>query len=526
MKIQDLEKMLSETAASSHWQNIGVRQRHGIAIPLSALHSKKSCGIGEFCDLIPLIDWCHEIDLQVIQLLPLNDSGNDPSPYNALSSCALHPIYLSLGKLPYLDHPDLNELQQLTNAPRVLYHEILNHKMFWLRQYFEKVKTKLTHETDFKNFAKKNRWVEPYALFKVLKDLLKGENWVTWPKDLKILSPKQYNDLIEKHRDDLSFYTALQYLCYKQLQEVKKHANSRGVLLKGDVPILISKDSVDAWHYSDIFDLSLSAGAPPDTYNQEGQYWGFPLFKWDVLKQKQYTWWKQRLEAASNLYDLYRIDHVVGFFRIWGIANNRPPKEGKFYPEAESLWKPLGMELLQMLLKSSPMLPIAEDLGVVPPVVRTCLTQLGICGTKVMRWERMWDEDKRFISIENYSPISMTCVSTHDSDTLQLWWKNYAEEAKAFAQYKHWEYTPDLTVSQRKEILWDSHHTASLFHINLLQEYLALFPDLSWQNPEDERINEPGKTLPTNWTYRLRPTLEELLSHESLKAEIKKLISP
>ena len=177
-----------------------------------------------------------------------------------------------------------------------------------------------------------------------------------------------------------------------------------------------------------------------------------------------------------------------------------------------------------MMLASSNMLPIAEDLGDVPPEVRVCLSELGICGTKVMRWERYWEKDKSFIPFKDYPPLSMTCVSTHDSRTLQLWWSDFPDEAKDYAAFKHWTYSPTLTVEQRKEILWDSHHTPSLFHINLLQEYLALFPELVWPQPEDERINIPGKVLATNWLYRFRPSVEELTAHEGLKKAIEQIL--
>jgi 4-alpha-glucanotransferase len=176
------------------------------------------------------------------------------------------------------------------------------------------------------------------------------------------------------------------------------------------------------------------------------------------------------------------------------------------------------------MLNASPMLPIAEDLGTVPLAVRRTLMELGICGTKVMRWERHWDQDGAFIPIQNYPELSMTCVSTHDSETLQIWWKERKDEAEKYAQFKGWEYTPELLNPQRKHILWDSHHTTSLFHINLLQEYFAIFPELVWSDPQDERINIPGKILPTNWTYRFRPSVEEFTTHADLESAMKGIL--
>ncbi|MGE5196219.1 MAG: 4-alpha-glucanotransferase [Anaerolineae bacterium] len=525
-----LLKILQNSITYAEWERVGIRTHHGVALPLFSLHSERSCGIGEFLDLLPLLEWCHKIGFDVIQLLPINDSGNDPSPYNALSSCALNPLYLSLEILPYLSkHSDLRaglrDLKRLNQTSRVAYGIVKSHKISWLRHYFEQTSEKLIKSASFIEFIEKNSWVKPYALFKTLKDHLEQTSWQTWPQEFQNLSEQALDSLIEHYWKDASFYMVLQYLCFEQLCFVRAFAKKLKILLKGDIPILISPESADVWYHSTLFDLSLAAGAPPDTYNPKGQYWGFPLFNWDAHKKENYRWWKERLSSASNYYDLYRIDHVVGFFRIWGIPLEGDPKEGKFYPDIADLWIPQGRSLLQMMIDECPMLPIAEDLGTIPDGVRTCLKELGICGTKVMRWERYWEEDRRFIPYREYNPISMTCVSTHDSETLAGWWRAYPEEAKAFAAFKNWQFTPFLGHKEQEEILRDSHHTASLFHINLLQEYLALFPDFVSEDPSDERINIPGKILETNWTYRFRPSVEKLNENLPLQEMMRSMIN-
>ena len=178
-----------------------------------------------------------------------------------------------------------------------------------------------------------------------------------------------------------------------------------------------------------------------------------------------------------------------------------------------------------MMLDDSPLLPIAEDLGVIPQVVYQTLAEFGIPGTKVMRWQRRWDSDGGFIDPKDYPPISLTTISTPDMEPLSLWWEKLPQEASRLAEFKHWTYHPKLEQWQRKELLKDSHHSASFFHINLLQEYLALFPDLISSNPENERINIPGTQLPTNWTYRFKPTLEELMTRQDLTQEIREILS-
>lgn len=513
---------LKKNLLKSQWAHIGRKHHHGIDVPLSALHSKNSCGIGEFYDLIPMIDWCKKVGMDVIQLLPLNDTGDDTSPFFAISSMALNPLFLSLHKLPGVKEKDLIELQKFNQSSRVRYHEVQSHKFLFLRHYFETMGPTIVKDKKFQQFSSENEWVEAYGLFKALKDITAKNHWQTWPQELQYLDQKQFDKLVEKHWVEVCFYVFLQYLCYEQLSHVKSYANKKGIFLKGDIPILISPDSADVWEYNEEFDLTLSAGAPPDRFTPEGQVWGLPLFRWDVMKDRDYDWWKKRLAYAGKFYDIYRIDHILGFFRIWAIPHGQPGTVGKFIPDDQSHWLDHGSEILSVLVDHSPMLPIGEDLGAVPDSVRKCISDLGICGTKVIRWEAK--KDGTFIDPKDYNPISMTTVSTHDSETLAQWWEDKQSEASAYARYKGWSYGGPLSKEHRLEILRDSHQSASMFHINLIGEYLALFPELVWDDPNMERINVPGTVSPTNWTYRIRPSVEEIAKHDALANEVEKLL--
>lgn len=347
----------------------------------------------------------------------------------------------------------------------------------------------------------------------------------SWAPHLQIFNPKEQEKLYHLYEEEVRFYILLQYLCFSQLLAVKKHAASQGVHLMGDIPILISRESVDLWCHRECFDIDLAAGAPPDLYNNEGQYWGFPVPRVDILRKTHFHWWKQRLKYASHFYDLFRIDHVIGLFRLWCIPLNQPATSGFFIPQDEAVWDLQGRELLTMISRAArPMLPIAEDLGTLPPTLQPTLLEMGICGTKVMRWEKDWEKTKAFTPIQDYPPVSLTTVGTHDTSPLALWWKEESEEAKIYAKEKGWVYTEQLTKTQREAILRDSHHTKSLFHVNLLTEYLSLFPELTFENLSDERINIPATTLPTNWTYRFRPTVEEITSHEPLKEAFQRIL--
>jgi len=506
----------------AHWKQIGLYPHHGICLPLSALRSRKSCGIGEFLDLLPLIDWCSSLNLDCIQFLPLNDSGDDPSPYNALSSCAIDPVYLSLADLPDKGplQEELEAFIPFTQTQRIPILEVKRQKSKWLYKYYQRTFSSLSKTSVYQDFVKQHPWLETYALFKSLKDEYGWKEWKDWPLEYRTPNLKQMSE----KRDSIDFQCFLQFHCFNQLSKVRSHAEEKKIFLKGDIPILLSPDSADVWAHPSFFKQDLAAGAPPDFYNPLGQKWGFPLFDWDAMRHSGFTWWKRRLQVVENFFHIYRIDHVVGFFRIWAIPAGKKPTEGFFVPSDSSLWPGQGREILEMMIDASPLLPIAEDLGTIPPFVRPILKELGICSTKVVRWERRWQGDKSYIPYSEYEPFSMTTVSTPDSDTLQLWWKKYPDESIPFAHFKKWTYQPRLSSEQQLEILRDAHHTPSYFHINLLQEYLALFPELVWPDPEDERINIPGTLLPTNWTYRFRPFIEDIITHKPLAEAFHKIL--
>jgi len=529
-QIDSLISLIQSSPAAKNWEKIGIKQHHGINIPLFSLHSKKSAGIGEYTDLIPMIDWCKSLGLDVLQLLPLNDTGLETSPYSALSAFALNPLHIGLASLPYLEENTLvstmlKDIQQMTASQRIDYPQLHSKRSGLLHQYFTEFSEEIMRENEYQTFVKNNPWLQGYALFKSLKMYSKWKSWELWPDDLRNPTPETVAKHSQKYEIDMAYHIFLQYLCFKQMQEAKKHAESQGIFLKGDIPILINRESADVWLHRQMFYMDLEAGAPPDQYSKEGQKWGFPIYNWDAIAQSDYEWWKQRLAYATHFYHIYRIDHIVGFYRIWGIPLGKKAMDGHFVPENPTVWINRGDTIMRIMLGASTMLPIGEDLGTVPPEVRKDMKELGICGTKVMRWERDWNGNGHFLLPDEYTPLSMTTVSTHDSETVSQWWTNYPAEVKEYCTEKGWSYTAVLDPEYHFAILYDSHHTSSLFHINLLQEYLALFPQMVWPNPEDERINTPGVISDRNWSYRFRPSIEEIVGSEPLGALIQDLKS-
>jgi 4-alpha-glucanotransferase len=520
----DLNNLINQSVIKSLWEKIGAKHHHGISTPLASLKTKKSSGIGEFLDLLPLIDFLSEFKFDILQLLPLNDSGLDPSPYNALSALALNPIYISLHALPFVEEKELNSLQALNEEKIIPYGQVLEKKINFLSSYYEKHFDKIRDDLSYKAFIETTSWLKPYALFKVLRNRFNYTSWQSWPEELQ----KPTQDFLEKmyalEASEMEFYFMLQYFCFRQLKWVKTKANEKNIFLKGDIPILISPDSVDVWINQNIFNLDFVAGAPPDMFTPEGQYWGFPTFKWGEIEITDFAFWRERLNVASEFYDIFRIDHIIGFYRIWAIEKNKSAKEGQFFPQEREEAILQGEYLLKKILSFTHMFPIGEDLGLFIDHIRKSLFELTIPGTKIPRWERHYESDQSFIKYEDYPIFSLTTLSTHDTETLNEWWMKFPEDAKKFCIDFNLDFNEKISKELRIKILKGSHKSASLFHINLLIEFLSLIDTYQSQNPEEDRINLPGKVTKSNWCHRYIPYIEEFTQNITLKESLKTLL--
>lgn len=529
-KEESINQRIKNGPLAKIWEKIGIKHHHGLSIPLFSLHSKKSCGIGEFLDLKLLIDFCSHVSMDVIQLLPLNDTGYETSPYNAVSSQALNPIYISLHDLPFIQSDkelqlDLVKFRRYNYLQRVAYNAVLTSKLEFLKNYYNKYFESFKKTAPYEAFIKDHKWLTDYGLFKCLKEQYAHKGWFSWRPQHQKLSTNHRKELIKEFSQDIDFYIFLQFLAFTQLEEVKSYADKKGVFIKGDIPILISPESLDVWHGAQNFDLDFAAGAPPDMFTADGQYWGFPIYNWAHIEQTNYEFWRERLKTSSLFYHIFRIDHIIGLYRIWAIERGDKAINGTFIPEDPSLAIMQGEKILSKLISFTDMMPIGEDLAQDIEHIRRSLARQTICGTKIPRWERDHEGDKHFIPYDEFNPFSLTTVSTHDSETLTLWWEKYTEEVKDFCAAHNMIYTKTLTRELRLQMLKDSHNNASLFHVNPFQEYLALFENLIWDNPHDERINLPGTILPSNWCYKLRPSLEHLLSHHDLKETLREFAS-
>lgn len=501
------------TPTGEHWRRIGIHHHHGISVPLFSLHTRHSCGIGEFLDLIPLIDWCSSLGMDIIQLLPLNDTLHYNNPYEAISAHALNPLHLSLHRLPYLESsPQLAQhitrMQALSATPRIRYDEIRRQRHLFLKKYLAYASVHFSKDPLFYNFVEKSPWLINYALFLFLKEKHGNIPWEEWPQHLRRPTEDTVLTLLEKYRKKINIHLFTQYLCFQQMYEVKRYATEKSVFIKGDMPLLVHRDSADVWSHQHLFNMTLSAGTPPDMFCSQGQNWGSPTYNWNAMQQEQYQWWKERLATLTTCYHLYRLDHVIGFFRLWSIPKGYPARKGYYLPKASAAWLDQGTHILNMMIKSCPLLPIGEDLGTTTPEIRQRLRELGICCMRIPLWDT---------KTKKYPRESLTTVSTHDTEPVALWWRRHTKESKALAKAKGWSYHPTITPEQHHELLRDSHNTPSLFHINPLQEYLRLLPEMSWPDPEDDLVNIPGTISKNNWTFRFRIPLEEMTAHHALK---------
>ncbi len=307
----------------------------GVAIPVFSLRTEESCGVGEFYDLLKLGQWCKSVGIEVIQLLPVNDTGWNASPYSALSSLALHPLYLRLQAIPEAA-PWIPQIQAFARkyhtAPFLHYQETLRFKLDTLREIFTTYQEHIIREETLQAWQQANPWIIPYAVYRTLKDAHDQRSWVDWVT-MTDPTPEEVEHYFHSHYDICAFYVWMQYHLEQQLLHVSRELAQEGIRLKGDIPIMMSEDSADVWYYRAYFDRSMRAGAPPDKFSREGQNWNFPVYRWRELARDNYTWWQRRLLHLDRYAHAYRIDHVLGFFRLWQIpATEVTAILGFFYP--------------------------------------------------------------------------------------------------------------------------------------------------------------------------------------------------
>ncbi len=492
------------------------RRRAGLLIPLFSCASTASWGIGEIADIPATAAWLASAGASVLQLLPLNEmASGQSSPYSAISAMAIDPIFISLRAVPEfassggedaLSADDRRLLGDVRAARQVDYEAIRTLKRPAFRSAFDRfVEREWEADTararELRAFiAEQAWWIEDYGLFRALHAREGERPWGEWPADLQRREPAA----IDRARRELAravlYRQYLQWLASTQWRDARAAAASFGVALFGDLPFMVDGDSADVWSRQEQFHLDATVGAPPDAFSAAGQDWGMPVYRWDVIAREDFRWLRERARRSADLYDGYRVDHLVGFYRTYG----RPRDGGApfFTPADEADELALGERVLTLFRETGADV-IAEDLGTVPDFVRASLDRQRVPGFRVFRWERRWHEDGQpFRDPAEYPGASVAASGTHDTEPLVVWWEQAspAERAKAARTPTMLRVAGGVSVENapydpivRDTILEALYASGS----NLL---LLPVPDaFGWR----DRINRPATVTNGNWTFKL-----------------------
>jgi 4-alpha-glucanotransferase len=536
----------------------------GILCPVFSIRTEDDLGIGDTEGVRQMIDWCHQHGMSLLQVLPINETSDDNSPYNAISSLALDPttIAISPAQLPELSQAQFDELAPASvlkelRQGAVKYPKVKPLKRKLLRAAFDSFLTKYWNKKSergdqFRQFLHDNGdWISDYAFFRVLmEDYHDWPTWDEWPADRQ--NPKRaWSWLLSlpakeraEYADRILFCAYIQWVAFDQWTKVKEHATKKHVYLMGDIPFGVNRYSSDVWGNRAIFDLDWSGGCPPekvfkcDPFTEKwGQNWGIPLYKWDVSRARNHDWWRIRIGNVHKVFHLFRIDHVLGFFRIYSFPW-QPRENAKFLPMTEAEAKKhtggrlphfqpysddtvegaafnqkQGEELLAMVKEAAGDTGIiAEDLGVVPPYVPVSLEKLKIPGYKIPHFLRA--KDGYFVDGKTYPKLSLATPATHDHDPIAKMWRELWEAADKGSDAAKWDLKCWMKFCGHEgdappRSFDDRTHEMILRGVMQSRSWLALFMITDVFGTED-RFNVPGAVSEGNWTYRLAKTVAEL----------------
>jgi 4-alpha-glucanotransferase len=553
----------------------GIRQA-GILIPAFAPRREGDLGIGDTLAMREWIDWAADHHVSFIQLLPINENGSEESPYSAISSVALDPIYLALDDsgIPCLAAADIararGELGLAMHAPRVDYPAVRRVKralleLAWSR--FAGADPLLAGE--FARFQQQeSAWLDDYCLFRYLMEQ-HGESltWDHWPSSCQ--TPWQARDHVASLQlldsaavtQRLGFFAFVQWLCFRQWRALRAHADTRGVKLMGDVPIGICWHSCDVFFHRSEFHLDWCGGSPPEGMSQSdpffqqwGQNWGIPLYRWDHMEANGFAWWQARVTRLTEIFQMFRLDHILGFYRIYAFPW-RPQRNGAFLglsheqaaalnggrlprwflrPDDSAANKAANradgdVRLRAILTAAGDAEVIAEDLGWVPDYVRPHLTELGIAGFRIPHWD--CNEFGSPTPGQRFPEHSFATYSTHDHDPVNGIWRGCLQVIHQAHEHSAWQVQgaqhtlrilsefagipippdhgpwPPFTEGIRLRLVKSLLESNSRYVSFMITELFGL----------DERINHPGTSGSHNWSFRLPWSLAQILSDPQLQ---------
>jgi 4-alpha-glucanotransferase len=492
--------------------------RHvGVMVPLFSIPSKASWGIGEIPDLVILSRWLASAGFDFVQLLPVNEmEEGQSSPYSALSAMAVDPIFIAVGAVEdFAEHggegaltpEQRHALDRARRADAVDYESVRALKADALDHAFSRFHsrhwaTDSVRARRLREFAEREAWwLDTYALFRALHEENGSRYWIEWPRGAKERDPSYLAAARERLAPRILYFQYLQWLADEQWQRARHECGAIGIF--GDFPFMVSGHSADVWARQDEFRLDASVGVPPDAFSETGQDWGLPLYRWDVIASRGYGWLGERTRRCAELYDGFRVDHLVGFYRTF--ARERDGRTS-FTPANERDQRSQGEQLMKLFASCGSRI-LAEDLGTVPEFVRRSMAGLGVPGMKVFRWEREWDaEGKPFRDPRTYPAVSVATTGTHDTETMAEWWDNADDdERRRVAEVpllRELGCTADVPFSDRTR-------DALLQALLRSGSELVIFPMqdvFGWRG----RINTPASVGKQNWTWRLPRPVEDL----------------
>jgi 4-alpha-glucanotransferase len=500
--------------------------RHaGVLVPLFSIPSERSWGIGEIPDLVPLAAWLRAAGLGFVQLLPINEmEQGQSSPYSAMSAMAIDPIFIALRDVEELRGADVEgelvekhreRLAAARASQRVDYAAVRELKSRAFGKAFQRFRAVYQDGTApraaaFLAFkARADWWLAEYSLFRALHYEQDGRYWLEWPEELRARDASALRAARERLEERILFYEYLQFIADEQWQRAREGCGEVGIF--GDFPFMVSSHSADVWSRQDEFRVDVSVGVPPDAFSETGQDWGLPAYRWDVMARDGYTWLDRRSRRCTDLFDGFRVDHLVGFYRTF--VRDR---EGRtcFMPADESAQLAQGERLMRLFASHGAAI-IAEDLGTVPDFVRESMAKLGVPGLKVFRWEREWNQPQQpFKDPATYPAVSVAISGTHDTETMAEWWENATnDERRAVVEVPSLrapglEATPAWSDRTRDGLIEALFAAGS----NLM---IVAFQDIfGWR----DRINTPASVGKQNWTWRLPGPIDHLASDPTFLA--------
>ncbi len=531
----------------------------GVLAPLFALRTEDDLGVGDLGALRQFIDWAADVGFQLVQLLPINEMGGDHSPYNAISAVAIEPttLYLAPGSPADLTQDDFDDVVAGFDLDRmrkgaVKHQQVRRLKMALLEKAYQRFQSRKETAPDFEAFCgRESAWLDSYAFFRALMDENDGrETWEQWREEHRApdsarrsleAEPTEKREQIENRA---KFYRYVQWIAEQQWLAIRSYAEERGIALMGDIPFGVNLYSADVYSRRDEFAIDWSGGAPPEPYFKDdkftqkwGQNWGIPLYRWDVMRTRNLDWWRWRVRGVQKIFHVFRIDHVLGFYRIyafpWRPARNKEflplsdeemrARTGgaspQFYPRDDSTWENCeanrreGEDYLRVVLEESRTCRVVgEDLGTVPDYVRPSLRSLGIAGFKIPQWENY--PDGRTIPGSEYQRLSVATFATHDHKPVRALWEDAFEESTAESDQARGDLAKIATFAG---IAAPSEATDfdRAFYRPMME---ALFRCESWIAlvmitdllARKDRFNVPGTATGSNWSRRLAKTVAGL----------------